>query len=123
MSAVFHEFPYPEHLSPVFDWPAVGGPLDATRTGDARCNIDRLLVDMSAAWDWAAANHLAVLSIDADRNGAYLRLAPAPRLRTLFGDECACIRRTVEHGLQVERWIGTIGENIRVFWQEVACVH
>lgn len=126
MTASIHQLPaplYPEHLSPVFNWPAVGGPLAASPTGDARLNIDRLMQDMRAAWDWAMANHVAVLSIDADRNGAYLRLAPSPRLRTLFGEECACIHSFPSHGLQVQRWIGTVGQNVRAFWQEVTCVH
>ncbi len=133
-TATLHQLPpplYPEHLSPVFDWPAVGGPLNATspkagtsgeRNQDARCDIDKLLEDMRSAWAWAKASHVAVLSVDADRNGAYLRLAASPRLRTLFGDECAMIQRHEKADLRTETWLGCIG-HIRVFWREVTCVH
>ena len=129
MTATLHQLPppvYPEHLAPVFDWPAVGGPLNSAnpnaRARDARCDIDQLLADIRAAWEWAKASHVAVLSIDADRNGAYLRLVESPRLRGLFGDECAMVKRSEKDGLRTEIWLGCIG-HIRVFWREVTCVH
>jgi hypothetical protein len=34
-------------------------------------DVERLLADQRSAWDWAIAKHVAVLSINADRNGAY----------------------------------------------------
>lgn len=113
---------YPEHLAPVFNWPLISGALNGQRTTDARHDIDKLFADMRTAWDWAIANQVAVIGLDADRNGAYLRIAPSARLRTLFGDECAMIHRKTEAGLQTEWWIGSI-EHIRVFWREVSCVH
>lgn len=113
---------YPEHLAPCFDWPAVGGPLTGEPARDARGDIDKLLADMRTAWDWAKASQVAVISLDADRNGAYLRVAASPRLRTLFGDECAQIRQRETDGLRTETWLGCIG-HIRVFWREVTCAH
>jgi hypothetical protein len=124
MSNLLHFPPpiYPEHLQPVFQWPAVGGALNGLRGSDARSDIDKIFADLRTAWDWAIANQVAVIGLDADRNGAYLRVAPSPRLHTLFGDECANVHRKTEAGLRVEWWIGGIG-HIRVFWREVTCVH
>lgn len=119
MTATIHKIPppCPEHLAPSFN-AAVGGPL----SGDARCDIDKLLADIRSAWDWAAANQVAVLSVNADRNGAYLVIAPSQKLHRLFGDECAQWRQHTQDGLRTENWIGCIG-HIRVFWWEVTCVH
>jgi hypothetical protein len=124
MSATLHPLPpslYPEHLAPVFSWPAVGGPLNGSRERDARCDIDKLFADMRTAWDWAMCNHIAVIGVDADRNGAYLRVVHSTKLQHLFGDECAMIKRHTEAGLRTEIWLGSI-EHIRVFWREVTCV-
>lgn len=113
---------YPEHLAPLLHWHGVSGAISGTRSGDARMDLERLYADMRTAWDWAIAKHVAVLSINADRNGAYLFVAASPMLQTLFGDECAWIRRNVEHGLETSLWLGCIG-HIRVFWREVKCAH
>lgn len=112
---------YPEHLAPVFHWPAIGGPL-LPEQKDARCDIEKVLADQRAGFEWAQAEHLAVLSINADRNGAYLCIAPSPRLIDLFGEEMACIHQRTEGGVQTKFWLGCIG-HIRVFWREVTCVH
>lgn len=113
---------YPEQLAPVFDWPAVGGPLNRQDNQRAPCSIDKLLADIRIAWDWAQLNHVPILSVDADRNGVYLRLVATPRLYTLFGDECATVRREEKNGQRIEVWLGCIG-HIRAFWREVTCVH
>lgn len=106
-----------EHLSPAFIWPNLGGPIS-----DARVDIDSMLDDIRQAWDWAIANHLAVLSVNADRCGAYICIAAVPKLYTVFGDECSWVQRKDEGCLRTELWIGCIG-HIRVFWREVKCVH
>lgn len=112
----------PEHLAPVFAWHGIGGPMTGNPDRDARCDIKAIFTDLRTAWDWAAAKHLAVLSIAADRNGAYLCLAASPVLHTLFGDECIRVTRIVQGTLATELWLGYIG-HIRVFWREVTCVH
>lgn len=112
---------YPEHLAPIFNWPAIGGPLVAQQS-DARCDIEKLLADQRTAFAWAQAEHLAVLSMNADRNGAYLVIAPSARLAGLFGDEMACVLRRDEGGVQIKFWMGCI-DHIRIFWREVTCVH
>lgn len=111
----------PEHLLPGF-LPAPSGPLNGTRPRDVRCAVDALVTDMKTALNWATSAQLAVLSINADRNGAYLVVAPSPRLKTLFGEECTWFHRYTDHGLLIEHWLGAIG-HIRVFWREVTCVH
>lgn len=121
MSATVLPFPYyfPEHLAPAFIAPLSKGPLDAS---DARHDIDKLLADQRQVWDWAMAAGLAVLSINGDRNGAYLCVAPSEHIYKLFGDECALIQRKTLDGLRVESWMGMVG-HIRIFWREVKCVH
>lgn len=121
MSATVLPFPYyfPEHLAPAFIAPLSKGPLDAS---DARHDIDKLLGDQRQVWDWAMAAGLAVLSINGDRNGAYLCVAPSEYIYKLFGDECALIQRKTQDGLRVESWMGMVG-HIRIFWREVKCVH
>lgn len=121
MSAAILPFPYyfPEHLAPAFIAPLCKGQVN---TADARTNIDKLLADQRQVWDWAVASGLAVLSINGDRNGAYLCVAPAKHIYSLFGDECAQIQRQTRDGLCTETWIGLVG-HIRVFWREVKCVH
>lgn len=101
-----------EHLAPSLAAP-VGGPIR-----DARMEIGQLMTDMQTAVDFCTAQHIPVLTIAADRNGAYLVVAPAAHLRVLFGDECTCWRRGVSGHLVTEHWIGLIG-HIRVFWREV----
>lgn len=113
---------YPEHLAPLLHWHGVSGAISGKRSGDARMDVERLLADQRTAWEWAIAKQVAVLSINADRNGAYLFVAASPMLQTLFGDECTWISRYVEHGLETSLWIGCIG-HIRVFWLEVKCAH
>lgn len=124
MTANLYRFPrnYPEHLAPVFAWPNIDGPMNGHRDRDARCDIATALADQRTAFDWATSKQLAVLSVNADRNGAYLCVAPSPMIYTLFGEECAWIQRKVENGLSTELWLGCIG-HIRVFWREVKCVH
>lgn len=113
---------YPEHLAPLLNWHGVTGAISGTRSGDARADIDRLLADIRTAYDWAASKQVAILSVNADRNGAYLFVAASPRLHTLFGEECAWIKRSVDCGLETTLWLGCIG-HIRVFWREVKCAH
>jgi len=121
MSATVIAFPYcvPEHLVPAFIAPACTGQIN---TADARHDIDKLLADQRQVWDWAVASGLAVLSINGDRNGAYLCIAPAEHIYKLFGEECAQIQRKTQDGLCLETWMGLVG-HIRVFWREVKCVH
>lgn len=121
MSATVLPFPYyfPEHLAPAFIAPLCSGQVNAA---DARYDIDKLLADQRSVWDWATAAGLAVLSINGDRNGAYLCVAPADHIYKLFGEECAQIQRKTQDGLCVETWMGLVG-HIRVFWREVKCVH
>lgn len=102
----------PEYLSPSLLVP-VGGPIP-----DARLDIERLLEDMKTGMRFAAAKHLPILTMAADRNGAYIVIAPTKTLKTLFGDECAPWRREVSHGLLTEHWLGLVG-HIRFFWREV----
>lgn len=111
----------PEYLLPLLNVP-VGGPINGSRGHDTPCDFEKLLADQRTAWDWAVANRLAVLSANADRNGAYLVLAPSPRLHTLFGEERSCVHQSVQNGMRIELWVGSI-EHIRVFWREVSCVH
>ena len=122
MTATVHQFPsyYPEHLAPAFAAPIPRGAINGER--DARYDIDKLLHDQRQVWDWAIANRLAVLSVNGDRNGAYLYVAPASHIYVLFGEECSQIQRKTENGLCTETWLGVIG-HIRVFWREVKCVH
>ncbi|MBI2278176.1 MAG: hypothetical protein HYU74_12550 [Dechloromonas sp.] len=112
---------YPEHLAPALHWHGLGGPMNGQRSKDARCDFDAVMADQRTAWEWAAAKHLAVLSVNADRNGAYLCLAASPTLATLFGDECSRVTRIVQGALATELWMGCIG-HIRVFWREVKCL-
>lgn len=123
MSATIHRHPaslYPEHLAPALSSPIPRGPIN--HGTDARYDIDKLLADQRQVWNWAVANSLAVLSVNGDRNGAYLCIAPAAHLQRLFGDECAMIQRRTEFGLATETWLGVVG-HIRVFWRDVKCVH
>lgn len=117
-----HFLPIPEHLAPGV-MPAPSMPMNG---GDARREFTQLLCDQFEGVKYCEANQIAVLSIGADRHGAYINVAPVAKLRTLFGDECACIKRSVNAGLSIEIWIGTIttvAGVIRVFWREVACMH
>lgn len=122
MSATVHILPscYPEHLAPAFSAPIPKGPINDA--GDARYDIDKLLHDQRQVWDWAVANRLAVLSVNGDRCGAYLCVAPTRNIYTLFGDECSQVQRKTKNGLCTETWLGLVG-HIRVFWREVKCVH
>lgn len=104
----------PEYLAPSLAVPA-GGPIK-----DARCDLERLLEDQKEAMRFAIANKLPILTLAADRNGAYIVVAPARHIYTLFGDECGLWRRHVDNGLTTEHWLGCIG-HIRVFWREVKC--
>jgi hypothetical protein len=108
----------PEFMAPSLNPPTRG----AINRGDARSDIDALLADQKTAWNFAVAHNLAILSVNADRNGAYLVVTPNKDIYKLFGDECGMWRRHVEGGLTTEHWIGCIG-HIRVFWREVKCVH
>lgn len=129
MTATLHQLPlpvYPEHLAPVFDWPAVGGPLNSTnpnaRAREPQRDLEKMFEDIRSGLAWAEAANIRVISFDGDRNGAYLRLVASPRLRGLFGDECTMVKRQEKNGLRTEIWLGCIG-HIRVFWREVTCVH
>lgn len=106
---------YPEMMYPSLNIVA-GGPIN----GEARREVDSYLGDIKTAMDFATAKHLAVLTMAADRNGAYLVVAPHPTIYALFGDECGQWRRHTENGLTTEHWLGCIG-HIRVFWREVKC--
>jgi hypothetical protein len=106
----------PEHLAPSLV-AAVGGPIR-----DARHDLDRLIEDQKTAMRFAIAHHLPILTMAADRNGAYLVVAPTRHIYTLFGDECAQWRRHVDGAVTTEYWLGCIG-HIRVFWREVKCMH
>lgn len=119
--ATVHQFPsyIPEHLAPAFASPLTKAPINER---DARTDIDKLLADQRQVWNWAVANGLAVLSINGDRNGAYLCVAPAKNITVLFGDECAQVQRRTEGGFCTETWMGMVG-HIRVFWRDVKCVH
>ena len=120
--SVFDRVPPMEHLAPALNVP-VGGPINGHRQKDYRTDFDRLQADMASAWRFATKHHLAVLTVAGDRNGAYLVIAPSPKLKTLFGDEAARWRMDpATNGMRVEYWLGLIG-NIRVFWREVTCVH
>lgn len=119
MTAMVHSLPglpWPEHLIPAFH-PPVGGPIRF----DFR-NFETMMADLRTASDFARAQQLAILQMAFDRNGAYLVIAPSPRLYKIFGNECAWVQRKVEHGLRIEHWLGCIG-HIRVFWREVKCMH
>lgn len=119
----FPAFPYPEHLMPALRWQPVSSPITNREVaGDARTCIDKLLDDQRRIYAWAQSHHLAVLSINADRNGAYICVAAQPSLYRLLGDECTKVCSRIENGLALEYWIGLVGE-IRVFWREVKCVH
>lgn len=106
---------YPEFLAPSLNPPA-RGPIN----GEARMDVENLLADMKTAWDFATSKHLAVLTMAADRNGAYRVVAPHPTIYALFGDECGQWRQHTENGLTTEHWLGCIGHT-RVFWREVKC--
>lgn len=106
----------PEFLAPSLNVPT----RVAMNGGDARTDIDTLLADQKAAWEFAMANRLAILATAADRNGAYLVVAPAKHIYKLFGEECGMWRRHSDAGLTTEHWLGCIG-HIRVFWREVKC--
>lgn len=119
MSAVVHHMPavsMPELFFPSLCQP-VRQPINSK---DQRLDFDALQADMKMAWDFAVAKGLSVLTVAADRNGAYLVVAAHPSIYALFGEECAQHRRHVEHGLCTEHWLGCIG-HIRVFWREVKC--
>lgn len=120
--ATIHTFPsyYPEHLAPAFASPIQRGPINGR--ADARYDIDKLLADQKQVWDWAMTKGIAVLSVNGDRNGAYLCVVPTANIYELFGDECAQVQRKSENGLLTETWLGLVG-HIRVFWREVTCVH
>ncbi len=110
----------PEFVIPALAQP-VGGPL--TPGGDVHCDLDRLFADMRTAWHFAERNYLAVLTIAADRNGAYMVVSPTARLAPIFGAECGLLRsEPPQNGVVVEHWLGCIG-HIRVFWREVKCAH
>lgn len=117
------EFPYPEHLMPALRWQPVSRPItEREKSSDPRSCIDKLLDDQRRIFNWAQSEHLAVLSINADRNGAYACVAAQAALYKIFGDECAKVHERSENGVVLEYWIGLVGE-IRVFWREVKCVH
>ena len=119
MNATLHRLPSPttpEFLSPSLCQP-VRGPINGA---DQRLEFASLIDDMKTAWDFAVAKGLAVLTVAADRNGAYLVVAAHPSIYALFGDECGQHRRHVDNGMTTEHWLGCIG-HIRVFWREVRC--
>ncbi|WP_306603882.1 hypothetical protein [Azonexus sp.] len=121
--ALFHPGYAPEHLSPSLAQP-VGGPINGQREKDHRCDFERLQKDQRTAWAFAQRHHLAVLTVAADRNGAYLVVAPAQRLLSIFDDECACWRsEPSNNGMKIEHWVGLANGNIRVFWRDVKCAH
>lgn len=107
---------FPEIFGPSFT-PAPGGPIG---TKDARLDFASLTIDMKTAWDFAIAKALPVLNVAADRNGAYLVIAPTKDIYELFGDECGQWRRHTDNGMTTEYWLGRIG-HIRVFWREFKC--
>ncbi len=109
--------PMPEHLQPAFHAP-VGGPIRKQSPG----TFEDYIRDIRKAVEFALAKGLMVISINADRNGAYLVVVPQPTLYKLFGDECASVQRRTEAGLVTELWLGSL-DNVRVFWREVKCVH
>lgn len=112
-----------EHLFPALRWQPVSQPITKrTNDADPRTAIDKLLDDQRRVWTWAQDKHLAVLSVNADRNGAYACIAPHPDLYTMFGEECVKVHSRDENGLILEYWMGLVGE-LRVFWREVKCVH
>lgn len=112
----------PEALAPSFQMVAAG-PINGRRPHDFRIDFERLTADMRTAWDFAALNLLAVLSISGDRNGAYMIVAPSPRLHDLLGDEASRWHQApVKNGLVVEYWVGHL-DHIRIFWREVKCTH
>lgn len=106
----------PEYLAPSLAVPA-GGPIP-----DARLDIERLLEDQKEAMRWAINASVPILTMAADRNGAYIVVAPVKHIYALFGEECGQWRRHTENGLTTEHWLGCIG-HIRVFWREVKCTH
>lgn len=118
MTAQNHTMPgtVPEYFVPALA-PAVGGPIK-----EARMKIEDMLDDMLEGKRWADAQKLPVLSVGVDRNGAYLVVAPAKHIYTLFGKECGWWRRHEEAGLTTEHWLGCVG-HIRFFWREVKCTH
>jgi len=109
---------YPEHLAPAF-LPAPSAPIGG-QSPDARCDMDKLFADMRKAFEFALANHLAVLSVNADRFGAYLVVAESPMLQALFGEESCLVDHKTDAGLRIEIWLGGV-DNVRVFWREVKC--
>lgn len=118
MTATIHSLAptTPEFLAPSLCQP-VRGPINSA---DQRLDFAALQADMKQAWDFATAKGLSVLTVAADRNGAYLVVAPHPSIYALFAGECGQHRRHVGHGLTTEHWLGCIG-HIRVFWREVKC--
>ncbi len=110
----------PHPNCPEFLAPALLPPTRGSITSDARLSIGSLMDDMKTAWDFAVAKKLAVLNVAADRNVAYLIVAPSRDIYTLFGDECGQWRRHTENGITTEHWLGCIG-HIRVFWRETKC--
>lgn len=106
----------PEYLAPSLNPPS-GGPIK-----DARADIDRLLEDMKEGMRFAIAQRLPILTMAADRNGAYLVVAPVKHIKALFGDECGLWRRKVDAGMTTEHWLGCCG-HIRFFWREIKCTH
>ena len=105
---------------PEFMAPSLISPPSVAINRDARTDIVALLNDQKSAWDFAVANNIAVLAVAADRNGAYLVVAPSKNIYVLFGDECSMWRRHTDAGLTTEHWLGCIN-HIRVFWREVKC--
>lgn len=104
----------PEYFAPSMAVP-VGGAI-----ADARTNLEQLFEDMQTGMLYANTKHLPILTIAADRNGAYLVVAPTRDIYKLFGNECATWRRQVEGQMTVEHWFGMVG-HIRFFWREVKC--
>ncbi|RIX47469.1 MAG: hypothetical protein D3M94_07290 [Rhodocyclales bacterium GT-UBC] len=105
-----------EHLAPSLNVPT-SRPLN-----DARTDIESLITDIRFAFNYAQEHALAVLSVNADRFGAYMIIAPTEHVKTLFGAECTCWRNYESEGTATEHWVASI-EHIRVFWREVKCVH
>lgn len=105
-----------EHLAPSLNVPT-SRPLN-----DARTDIEGLITDIRFAFDFAQKHALAVLSVNADRFGAYMIIAPTDNIRKLFKKDCVCWRNFEQAGTNTEHWVASI-KHIRVFWREVKCVH
>ncbi len=111
--SIFERSGVPDPLLPSLSIP-VGSAMP-----DSRKDFDQLQKGMRAAWGFAEKNHLAVLTVAGDRNGAYLVIAPCAYLAALFGNDAGCWRKEpAKGGHTLEYWMAE-REQFRVFWREV----